>query len=91
MAKYVGSFKDYDLENNVLTIQIEFITPEEQAKLEKAVLERQHHKFNHSITNNSSVSLKQTRCWYGSLRTILVESELLPTSFKAFNKIILAS
>ncbi len=85
--EYIGKFLNYDIENNILQIQLEFITPEEQDKLEKSVLENQEHKFKHKVSNTSFVSTRQRRCWYGSLRTIILEADLLPTSerMKYFN------
>jgi len=84
---YIGEFHSYDIENNILSLQIEAITPEEQSKLEKAVLESQRHRFKHSVANSSSISRQQRECWYGSLRTIILESESLPTAkrMKRFN------
>jgi len=79
-SEYLGEFVEYDIENNTLKIKINFITPEEQAKLEKGVLEQQQHKFKHRISNSTSVSQQQRECWYGSLRTIILKAELMPTA-----------
>lgn len=79
-TEYLGQFLDYDPETNILQIQLSFITPEDQEKLEYGVLEKQDHKFKHRIKRTSSVSEQQRKCWYGSLRTIVIESELMPTA-----------
>ncbi len=79
-SEYLGEFLEYDIETNILKIKISFITPEEQAKLEKGVLEQQQHKFKHMVKNSSSVSQQQRECWYGSLRTIILKAELLPNA-----------
>jgi hypothetical protein len=71
----IGEFLDYDEESNIIYIKIDYTSPETQKAIEESVTEKRRTKikFNHRF--RESVKYHQIKCWYGSLRLILISDQ----------------
>ena len=68
-----------DLENHELLLKIEFITPELLIQLEEFFKKQNDIKVSVKSFTIDSITDKQRKAWYASLKTILQHYEIIPS------------
>lgn len=84
--EYFGKIVSFDMENSLISIRVDFITPEMQKELEDALVQDKMRKFKHSSVNTTSISYEQQKLFYYYITQILLKTDIEPT---ADNKLLL--
>jgi hypothetical protein len=76
---YMGTIENIDINKSVLTIKMDFITPEVMENLLKYTSEKKLFKFSFAGAYPDKHTYEQQKCWYGSISEILKNKTIFPS------------